>query len=66
MSLAKFVVKPGDFEKLSTGLKGLPKTVANKVLAKALRAGGNIIANEVKVRAPVDRDAWQRVAVRNH
>lgn len=52
-TVAQFVSKPGDFEKLSAALKGLPATVSNKILSKALRAGGNIIAREVKARAPV-------------
>lgn len=52
---AKFFAKPGDFEKLSAALKGLPTKVSNKILSKALRAGGNIIAREVKARAPVGK-----------
>lgn len=53
MANARFVVRPGDFEKIAAGLKGLPKSVQTKALNKALRSGGNIIAAEMKMLAPV-------------
>ena len=44
-------------KELEAALKALPKTVANKVVRKALRSGGKVILGAMKAKCPVETGA---------